>query len=69
MITYNKLFILLAKNKMKKTDLLKVVSSPTLTKLSKDEIVRMDVIDKICLFLHCQPGDIMKVITKKDEFP
>lgn len=66
MIRYNKLFALLAENKMKKTDLLKVISSPTLAKLSKDEVVRTDIIDKICLFLHCQPENIMEVVTERD---
>ena len=66
MISYNKLFFFFAKNKMKKTDLLNVISSPTLAKLSKDEIVRTDIIDKICLFLHCQPENIMEVVTEKN---
>ena len=54
---------------MKKTDLLNVISSPTLAKLSKDEIVRTDIIDKICLFLHCQPENIMEVVTEKNLDP
>lgn len=56
MIKYNKLFAILAEKGMKKTDLLKVISSPTLAKLSKGEVVKTDIIDKICLFLGCQPA-------------
>lgn len=61
-IRYYKLFDLLARKGMKKTDLLtnKVVSSPTLAKLSKGETVTTEVISNICSFLECQPGDIME---------
>ena len=60
MIIYRKLFALLAYKGMKKTDLLQIISSPTLAKLSKNETIKTDIIDKICLFLNCQPGDIME---------
>lgn len=52
---------------MKKTDLLNVISSPTLAKLSKGANIQTDNIDKICLFLKCQPDDIMEVLY--DETP
>ena len=48
---------------MKRTDLLKpkgILSSPTLAKLGKNEIVSVEIIDKLCDFLDCQPGDIME---------
>ncbi len=61
MIRYYKLFDLIMKKGMKKTDLLEIISSPTLAKLSKGEVVRTDIIDKICLYLKCQPSDIMEV--------
>ena len=61
MIRYYKLFDLLNRREMKKTELLKVISAPTLGKLQKGEIVKSDTIDKICLFLDCQPNDIMEV--------
>lgn len=67
MIIYNPLFALLAIRGMKKTDLLKIISSATLAKLSKNENVQTEVIDKICLFLDCQPGDIMKVVSEYKE--
>lgn len=62
MIRYNKLFALLALRGMKKTDLLKIISSPTLAKLSKGETITTEVIEKICLFLNCQPSDIMEIV-------
>lgn len=64
MIKYYKLFDLLNRLGMKKTDLLKVISSPTLAKLSKGETVKTDIIDKICIYMRCQPGDIMECIEK-----
>lgn len=59
-LKYYKLFDLLTRRGMKKTDLLSVVSSPTLAKLSKGEIVTTEIIDKICDYLDVQPGDIME---------
>lgn len=67
MIYYFKLFDMLNRRGMKKTDLLKIISSPTLAKLSKGEIVKTDIIDRICLFMNCQPGDIMECITDHTE--
>ena len=62
MMKYNKLFALLAQRGMKKTDLLDVVSSPTLAKLSKSESVTTDMLCKICEYLDCQPADIMEYV-------
>ena len=61
MIKYNNLFALLSMKGMKKTDLLEVISSPTLAKLSKNQYVSGEVIDKLCVFLECQPSEIMQV--------
>ena len=62
MMRYYKLFDLLSRRDMKKTDLLEVISAPTLAKLSKGESVTTDVLCKICAFLDCPPGDIMEYI-------
>lgn len=60
MMKYYRLFDLLARRDMKKTDLLSVISAPTLARLSKGETVKTDVLCKICDFLDCQPSDIME---------
>ena len=60
MMKYYRLFDLLSRRDMKKTDLLSVISAPTLAKLSKGETVKTAVLCKICDFLDCQPGDIME---------
>lgn len=63
-IRYYKLFDLLQRREMKKTDLLTVanISAPTLAKLSKGDTVTTEVIEKICSSLDCQPADIMEYV-------
>jgi len=63
-IWYYKLFDLLNRRGMKKTDLLTVanISTPTLAKLSKGEGITTEVVNRICAALNCQPGDIMEYI-------
>lgn len=68
MIRYYKLFDLLNRTGRKKTDLRNILSSRTIAKLSKGEYISGEVIDKICLFLECQPSDIMEVF-KEIEIP
>lgn len=64
MIIYTKLWLLLKEKGMKRTDLLNIISSATLAKLGKNEIVSSEVLAKICDYLECQPSDIMENITK-----
>ncbi len=66
MIAYGKLWTMLYERGMKRTDLKKVISSATLAKLGKNEPVSITVIEKICDFLECQPGDIMENVSKED---
>ena len=59
--SYDKLWKLLIDKRMNKTDLrLKTdMSTSTLAKLSKNEVVSMDVMLRICKVLDCNVGDIM----------
>ena len=61
-IKYYKLLDLLNRNGIGKTELRKKIdiSSATLAKISKHEYVSLEVIDKICKVLDCQPGDILE---------
>lgn len=61
-IRYYKLFDLLNRRNMKKTDLLTLASitSTTLARLSKGETVNIEIIDRLCRALKCQPGDILE---------
>ena len=65
---YYKLFDLLTRRGMTKTDLRKAAgfSTVTLAKLSKGESVTTDVIEKICVALGVQPGDIMEIEKPKE---
>ena len=66
-VKYYRLFDLLNRRGMKKTDLLEVISAPTLAKLSKGKTVTTEVISNICEFLQCQPGDIMEYVKPPTE--
>ena len=62
-IIYNKLWKQLIDRKMSKTMLREQadIGKNTLAKLSKDELVSMDVLIKICDVLDCDIGDIVSV--------
>lgn len=68
MVSYNKLWKLLIDRGMNKSELRKLVgmSSGSLAKLGKNEIVSMDIILRICQSLNCDVGDIMEVIEDID---
>ncbi len=70
-IKYYKLFDLLNRRGMKKTDLIEIanISAPTLAKLSKGESVTTEVLTRICDALNVQPADIMEFVrdTKSSE--
>lgn len=65
-IKYYKLLDLLNRANISKEELrVKIeVSSATMAKLSKNQPVSLDVIDKICATLNCQPGDILEYIAE-----
>ena len=70
-VCYNKLFKLLIDKRMKKTELRKMtgISPNTLTKLSNNEFVSMEVLVKICRALNCDVGDIVEVVQGSDSEP
>lgn len=61
---YNKLWKLLIDKNMKKMDLKKEakIGSTTLAKLSKNQTVSMEVIQKICKVLNCNICDIVDIV-------
>lgn len=71
MISYKPLLKLLIDRNIKKQDLMKMadISSATMAKLNTNEYVSLEVIDKICAALCCQPGDILEYIpdNKKED--
>lgn len=63
-VRYDKLWIMMKSNKMKKRDLAKAaeLSQYTMTKLNQDRVVSMDVMIKFCKIFHCDIGDLMEII-------
>lgn len=60
MITFYRLWDKLNRFGMKQKDLKEILSPATVNKLRKNEIVTTDTINKICIYLDCQPEDILE---------
>ena len=60
-VSYNGLWKLLIDKNMKKIDLINSVgiSSSTMAKMAKNELVSMKILEKICADLDCDFGDIV----------
>ena len=63
-ISYNKLWKLLVDKKMSKADLRKAagIAPNTMTRLRRDEEVTLAVLNKICMTLEVDIGDIMEFL-------
>lgn len=63
-IKYYKLIDLLNRRGILKTKFAKDIgiSPNTLAKLSNNDVVSLEVIDKACRYLEVQPGDIMEYV-------
>lgn len=63
MVTYQRLWKTLEQKKIRKHDLMELadISSTTLTKLNKNEIVALTVLVKICKALGCQIEDVVEI--------
>lgn len=66
-ISYNGLWKLLIDKNLKKVDLIErlEISSSTIAKMTKNEVVSLRVLEKICRELDCDFGDIIRYV--KDE--
>ena len=62
-INYKKLWKLLIDKDMTKTDLRKQpdIASSTLSKMSRNEYVSLDVLVRICCVLDCELSDITEI--------
>lgn len=60
MITYEKLWHKLLDSGINRTELCNRtgISSSTMAKLGKNEIVSLEVLEKICITLNCNIGDV-----------
>lgn len=68
-IQYNKLWKILIDKNMKKVDLKETagISSNSIAKLSKNELVRMDVLLKIAMVLDCRVEDLFETVKEKED--
>ncbi len=66
-LCYNKLWKLLIDKGMNKTDLRELtgLSQSTIAKLVNGDNVNAEVLERICVVLNCEIGDIVEI--KKDE--
>ena len=68
-ISYDKLWKMMKKNKLKKSELATAaeISGYTMAKLGKDEPVQMEVMMRLCKVFHCDIGDLMEIIEEAHE--
>ena len=66
-VSYNKLFKLLIDKELKKTEFVKEIgiSANTLAKLSRNELVSMEVLVRICRYFECSVDDILDILPEK----
>ena len=63
-VSYNRLFKLMIDRKMRKKDLCELagVGTSTMSKMGRDEIVSLEVIDRICQKLNCNVEDVLEIL-------
>ena len=69
MLSYRKLFALLALRNIKAYELQQQIktSAATMAKLKKGDTVNTAIIQSICKYLNVQPGDIMEYLPDQNE--
>lgn len=67
-ITYKPLWKLLIDRDMKKKDLVALtgISQSSVSKMGRDENVNTEILNRICMALGCDVGDIMEVVPDVD---
>ena len=70
-VSYRKLWKLLIDKDLKKTDLREMsgISTNALAEMGKNERVGTDVIDRVCIALNCDVGDVMEILIEGNETP
>ena len=66
-VQYNKLWKILVDKKMSKADLRKIaeIAPNTMTKLRRDEMVALPILDRICDILNVDYGDIIEHVKEE----
>lgn len=60
MISFAPLMETLSIKNMRITDLYEILSTATVSKLRKNQVVKSDTIDKICEYLDCEIDDVCR---------
>lgn len=69
-VSYNKLWKLLIDRKLSKAELRKIaeISPNTMTKLNRDELVSLSVLDRICEVMSVDYGQIIQHVADNQAF-
>jgi len=64
MISYKPFLKLLIDRDLKKQDIIKLaeISSATMAKMNTNDYVSLEIIDKLCRALKCQPCDLLEYV-------
>lgn len=67
MFSYKPLLKLMIDRQMNKTDLRNMVgiSTVTVAKISKNEYISLDTLDKLCAYFDAQPGEILEYVEER----
>lgn len=67
MISYKPFLKLLIDREIRKKDLVEKtgIAWSTMAKINRNEYVSLEIIDRLCHTLNCQPGDLMEYIPDK----
>ena len=67
-VSYNKLWKLMIDKKLTKTELthLAGISTNAMAKLGKNEDVRVNILEKVCIALNCKFDDIVEIVPAKE---
>jgi putative transcriptional regulator len=68
-VSYNKLWKMLIDKGMNRTELRDAVgiSTNTLAKLGKNDYISLEILDRICSYLHCDIGDIIQFVPNEHQ--
>ena len=67
-LSYKKLWKLLIDKGLKKSELAKLtrISQSTIAKIAKGENVNTEILERICIALKCEVGDIVEINNNSD---
>lgn len=67
MIVYNKLIETLKERNITFTELRTklILSNTTVARINKNQVISLEVIDRLCDYLELQPGDILEFVPEK----